>query len=63
MIYRVIVIVVGVVAETKFDQEFEKVCRGCIVERGLQADDGFTVKVVSLLDILGARLRSGLKNE
>jgi dynein heavy chain len=45
----------GVVAETKFDQEFEKVCRGVIVQRGLQADDGFTVKVVSLLDILGVR--------
>jgi dynein heavy chain len=36
----------GIVAETKFDVDFEKVCRAIIVERGLQADDGFTTKVV-----------------
>merc|ERR1719178_316982 len=29
----------GVVAETKFDVDFEKICRAQIVERGLQADD------------------------
>jgi dynein heavy chain len=46
----------GVQAETKLDPEFEKVVRNVVVnERGLQADDGFVIKCVSLLDILFVR--------
>jgi dynein heavy chain len=45
----------GIIAETKFDVDFEKICRGVILDRGLQGDDGFVTKVVSLLDILFVR--------
>ena len=45
----------GICPEPFKNAEFEKVCEGVIKARGLQADPGFVIKFVDLLDILFVR--------